>query len=275
MKRARLPRPSLVVLLVIVAAALFVPWLSPFDYYTPSWDELDLAPRWAGGHLLGTDDLGRDLLVRLAWGCRISLAVALLASLTSLVIGVFWGVTAGYVGGRTDNLLMRSVDVLYSVPFIPFVIVLTVLFGRDLLLLFIAIGAVSWLDIARIVRGQTLSLRNREFIEAARVGGMSSFAIITRHLIPNLIGIVLVYLTLTIPTVILIEALLSFLGLGAQAPLTSLGVMIADGASQMQSRPLLLIFPAALLAMLVYCCNRIGDALRDASDPASHDAAGG
>jgi oligopeptide transport system permease protein len=182
---------------------------------------------------------------------------------------VLWGVTAGYLGGRTDDLMMRAVDVLYSLPFIPFVIVLTVLFGRNILLLFIAIGAVSWLDIARIVRGQTLSLRHREFIEAARVGGMTSFSIITRHLIPNLIGIVLVYLTLTIPTVILIEALLSFLGLGAQAPLTSLGVMIADGAAQMQSRPLLLICPAVLLAVLVYCCNRIGDALRDASDRAS------
>jgi oligopeptide transport system permease protein len=265
----RLPRPSLVVLISILVAALAVPWISPYDYYTPSWDELDLAPHLASGHLLGTDGLGRDLLVRLMWGCRISLLVALLASLTSLVIGVLWGVTAGYLGGRTDDLMMRAVDVLYSLPFIPFVIVLTVLFGRNILLLFIAIGAVSWLDIARIVRGQTLSLRHREFIEAARVGGMTSFSIITRHLIPNLIGIVLVYLTLTIPTVILIEALLSFLGLGAQAPLTSLGVMIADGAAQMQSRPLLLICPAVLLAVLVYCCNRIGDALRDASDRAS------
>jgi oligopeptide transport system permease protein len=267
--RVKLPRVSLALLLAVVVAALCVPWLSPYDYYTPSWDALDAPPRWRDAHLLGTDYLGRDLLVRLMWGCRISLLVALLASLTSLSIGVLWGVTAGYLGGRTDGWMMRTVDVLYSVPFIPFVIVLTVIFGRDVVLLFVAIGAVSWLDIARIVRGQTLSLRQREFIEAARVGGMTSAQIIRRHLIPNLMGIVLAYLTLTIPTVILIEAFLSFLGLGAQAPLTSLGVMIADGAMQMRARPALLIYPAVLLALIVYCCNRLGDALRDAFDPSS------
>jgi oligopeptide transport system permease protein len=272
--RWKWPVASLAVLAFVTAAALVVPLVSPFDYFTPSWDELDLLPGLAGGHLLGTDDLGRDLLVRLMWGCRISLLVGVLASLTSLVIGVGWGVTAGYLGGRTDAWMMRSVDVLYSVPFIPFVIVLTVIFGRDIVLLFIAIGAVSWLDIARIARGQTLSLRQREFIEAARVGGMTSAQIIRRHLIPNLLGIVVVYLTLTIPTVILIEAFLSFLGLGAQAPLTSLGVMIADGASQMRSRPLLLVYPSVLLATIVYCSNRIGDALRDRFDPASGQGQG-
>jgi oligopeptide transport system permease protein len=261
-----LPRISLAVLALIVLCAVALPLVSPFDYYTPSWDELDLAPGLAHGHLLGTDDLGRDLLVRLMWGCRISLLVALAASVTSLLIGVTWGVTAGYLGGRTDSLMMRAVDVLYSVPFIPFVIVLTVLFGRHIVLLFVAIGAVSWLDIARIVRGQTLSLREREFVTAARVMGATTPAIIRRHLVPNLFGIVLAYLTLTIPTVILIEAFLSFLGLGAQAPLTSLGTLIADGAAQMQSRPLMLICPAVLLAVLVYVCNRIGDALRDALD---------
>ena len=258
-----LPRVSLVVLAIIVAAAILLPLVSPYDYFTPSWDELDRAPGLGSGHLLGTDDLGRDLLVRLMWGARISLLVALAAGLTSLTIGVAWGVTAGTLGGRTDTLLMRAVDVLYSVPFIPFVIVLTVLFGRNLVLLFVAIGAVSWLDIARIVRGQTLSLREREFVTAARVMGATTPAIIRRHLVPNLFGIVLAYLTLTIPTVILIEAFLSFLGLGAQAPLTSLGSMIADGAAQMQSRPLMLVCPAVLLAAIVYCCNRIGDALRD------------
>lgn len=259
-----LPRGCLLLLALIVLAALLLPLLSPYDYYTPSWDELDLPPGLTHGHLLGTDDLGRDLLVRLMWGCRISLLVALAASLTSLLIGVTWGVTAGYVGGRTDSLLMRVVDVLYSVPFIPFVIVLTVLFGRNIVLLFVAIGAVSWLDIARIVRGQTLSLREREFVTAARVMGATTPAIIRRHLVPNLLGIVLAYLTLTIPTVILVEAFLSFLGLGAQAPLASLGSLIANGAAQMQSRPKLLVCPAALLAALVYCCNRIGDHLRDA-----------
>jgi len=248
---------------LIVLAALLQPLFSPFDYYTPSWDELDQGPSFASGHWLGTDDLGRDLLVRLMWGCRVSLLVALAASLTSLVIGVSWGVTAGYVGGRTDSLMMRAVDVLYSIPFIPFVIVLTVLFGRHIVLLFVAIGAVSWLDIARIVRGQTLSLREREFVTAARVMGATTPAIIRRHLVPNLFGIVLAYLTLTIPTVILIEAFLSFLGLGAQAPLASLGTLISDGAAQMQGRPRLLVCPAVLLAVLVYCCNRIGDSLRD------------
>jgi oligopeptide transport system permease protein len=258
-----LPRASLVLLAVILLSALLLPVVSPYDYYTPSWEELDLPPGFSHGHLLGTDDLGRDLLVRLMWGCRISLLVALAASLTSLVIGVTWGVTAGYLGGRTDSVMMRAVDVLYSVPFIPFVIVLTVLFGRHIVLLFVAIGAVSWLDIARIVRGQTLSLREREFVTAARVMGASVPAIIRRHLVPNLFGIVLAYLTLTIPTVILVEAFLSFLGLGAQAPLASLGSLIANGAAQMQSRPLLLVCPAVLLAALVYCCNRIGDSLRD------------
>ncbi|MEY4763234.1 MAG: hypothetical protein RLZZ200_3091 [Pseudomonadota bacterium] len=265
----RHPIASYTVLGSVLLAALVVPWLSPYDYATPSWDALDLMPQWADGHWFGTDDLGRDLLVRLMWGCRISLLVGVLASLTSLVIGVGWGVTAGYAGGRTDAWMMRAVDVLYSVPFIPFVIVLTVIFGRNIVLLFVAIGAVSWLDIARIARGQALTLRQREFVEAARVGGMTSAQIIVRHIIPNLLGIVVVYLTLTIPTVILIEAFLSFLGLGAQAPLTSLGVMIAEGAAQLRSRPMLLLQPAVLLAVIVYCCNRIGDSLRDRFDPAS------
>lgn len=258
----QLPRLPLVTLAVLVLGALLLPLVLPHDYYTPSWDELDLPPL-SGSHLLGTDDLGRDLLVRLAWACRVSLAVAVAASLTSLVIGVTWGVTAGYLGGRVDSLMMRIVDVLYSVPFIPFVIVLTVFFGRSLLMLFVAIGAVSWLDVARIVRGQTLSLREREFVVAARVMGASTPHIIRRHLVPNLAGIVLAYLTLTIPTVILIEALLSFLGLGAQAPLASLGTLIADGAALMQSRPMMLVYPAVLLTLIVHCCNRIGDALRD------------
>jgi oligopeptide transport system permease protein len=267
--KAPLPRGAGAALALIVGIAVLLPWLSPYDYFTPSWNELDLPPRLASGHWLGTDDLGRDLLVRLAWGCRISLGVALAASLTSLVIGVGWGVTAGYLGGRTDSLMMRGVDVLYAVPFIPFVIVLTVLSGRNLVLMFVAIGAVSWLDIARIVRGQTLSLREREFVLAARVAGATPAFIMRRHIVPNLLGLVLTYLTLTIPTVILIEALLSFLGLGAQAPLASLGTLIADGAAQMQSRPRLLVCPAVVLAVLVYCCNRIGDRLRDRVDETS------
>ncbi|HXC61017.1 MAG TPA: ABC transporter permease, partial [Steroidobacteraceae bacterium] len=219
--------------------------------------------RWQGGHVLGTDELGRDLLVRLMWSCRISLLVALTASLISLAIGVLWGVVAGYRGGRTDAVMMRLVDVLYSVPLTPFVVVLTVLFGRDLVLLFIAIGAVSWLDIARVVRAQTLGLKAREFVVAAEVAGLPPATIMWRHIVPNLMGVTLVCLTLTIPAIISTEAFLSYIGLGAQSPLTSLGVMLADGAAQMRARPLLLVLPATLLIVLVYACNRLGDALRD------------
>jgi oligopeptide transport system permease protein len=259
----RTPWPSIVLLGLIIALALLAPWLSPHSYFIPDWANADLAPQGLGSHPLGTDDLGRDLLVRLAWSIRISLLVAAVASLISLAIGVTWGVAAGYLGGRVDALLMRVVDVLYSVPFTPFVIVLTVLFGRDLVLLFIAIGVVSWLDIARIVRGQARALRQREFVVAAEIAGARAPAIMWRHIVPNLAGIVIVYLTLTIPTVILTEAFLSYLGLGAQAPLTSLGVMLSDGNAQMRARPLLLVCPAVALVLLVWCCNRIGDWLRD------------
>jgi oligopeptide transport system permease protein len=256
------------VLLLCVAAALLLPLISPYNYYTLDWDLLYATPGVSHGwHLLGTDAVGRDLLVRVMWGCRISLLVGVVASLVTVVIGVLWGTTAGYVGGRTDGLMMRLVDVLYSVPFIPFVIVLMVLFGRELLLIFVAIGAVSWLDIARIVRGQTLSLKNREFIEAARVSGVSGFTMIMRHLVPNLIGIVIIYATLTIPTVILFEAFLSFLGLGVQSPMTSLGSMVAEGSGQMRSYPHLLIVPAVFLAAIIYGFNYLGDGLRDALDP--------
>lgn len=257
-----LPRTSLVLLFVLVAGAVVIPWISPHDYFSPDWDATDLAPTLADWHLLGTDDLGRDLLVRLAWSCRISLLVAFAASLISLTIGVTWGAVSGYRGGRTDAILMRTVDVLYSVPFTPLVVVLTVLFGRDLVLLFVAIGAVSWLDVARMVRAQTLGLAQREFVIAAEVAGVHPVTILWRHIAPNLAGVIIVWLTLTIPTVILTEAFLSYLGLGAQSPLTSLGVMLADGAAQMRARPLLLVSPALVLITLVYCCNRIGDALR-------------
>lgn len=260
------PRFSIAVLALLVAGAVLVPWISPHDYHTPDWDGIDLPPGWTHGHLLGTDDLGRDMLVRLAWSCRISLLVAFAASLISLGVGVAWGVVAGYLGGRVDAWMMRFVDVCYSLPFTPLVVVLTVLFGRDLLLLFVAIGLVSWLDIARIVRAQTRSLARREFVMAAQVAGFAPGYIMWRHIAPNLLGVVIVWLTLTIPTVILTEAFLSYLGLGAQSPLTSLGVMLADGAAQMRARPLLLLCPAIVLIALVYCCNRIGDALGERHD---------
>jgi len=269
-RRLRARRSTIIaasILGVIVAAALLVPLLSPYDYATPVWARIFTPPTLRGGQLFGTDGLGRDLLVRVMWGCRISLLVGIAASLISVAIGVLWGATAGYLGGRTDGWLMRTVDVLYSIPFIPFVIVLEVLFGRNFLLVFVAIGAISWLDIARVVRGQTLAIRVQDFIEAARALGVRTPAMIWRHLLPNLIGLVAVYATLTIPGVILFEALLSFLGLGVQAPLASLGSLVADGANEMQANPHVLIFPAAFLAAIILCLNRLGDALRDALDP--------
>jgi len=267
LRHNRAAMASGIVLILIVLAAIVVPWISPYNYYTPQWALLDLPPTLRGWHIFGTDDLGRDLLVRVMWGCRISLLIGLVASVVSVAIGVFWGAIAGYLGGMADSLMMRVVDILYSVPFIPFVIVLIVMFGRDLILIFVAIGAVSWLDIARIVRGQTLSLRNKEFVEAARASGVRGPAIVWRHLIPNLVGIVVIYATLTAPAVILFEAFLSFLGLGVQAPMTSLGVLVSDGAGELQSFPYLLIIPALFLAAIVYCLNFLGDGLRDALDP--------
>jgi len=255
---------------LIIALSLLVPALSPHDYATPSWTRIFTRPSWRDGQWFGTDGLGRDLLVRVMWGCRISLLIGIAASLVSVAIGVAWGTTAGYVGGRTDGLLMRTVDVLYSVPFIPLVIVLEVLFGRNFLLVFVAIGAVSWLDIARIVRGQTLAIRSQNYIEAALALGLRTPAVIWRHVIPNLLGLVIVYATLTVPSVILFEALLSFLGLGVQAPLASLGSLVADGANEMQANPYLLVIPAAFLAAIILCLNYLGDALRDALDP-RHD----
>jgi oligopeptide transport system permease protein len=267
LRHNRAAMASAVVLGVIVLASIVVPWISPYNYFTPQWTALDVPPTIHSGHIFGTDDLGRDLLIRVMWGCRISLMIGLIASIVSVVIGVLWGAAAGFVGGRTDTFMMRIVDILYSVPFIPFVIVLVVMFGRNILLIFVAIGAVSWLDIARIVRGQTLSLRNKEFIEAARASGVRGPTIVTRHLVPNLLGIVIIYATLTVPSVILFEAFLSFLGLGVQAPMTSLGVLVSDGASEMQAFPYLLIVPALFLAAIVYCLNYLGDGLRDVLDP--------
>lgn len=267
LRAQRSARYAALLLALIIAAAVLVPWISPNDYATPVWTQIFAPPSIQGGRLFGADGLGRDLLVRVMWGCRISLLVGIAASLISVTIGVLWGATAGYMGGRVDGVLMRTVDVLYTVPFIPLVIVLEVLFGRNFLLVFVAIGAVSWLDIARIVRGQTLSIRAQEYIEAARALGVRTPMMLWRHVVPNLIGLVAVYATLTIPSVILFEAVLSFLGLGVHEPLASLGSLVADGANEMQAHPPLLIFPALFLALIILCFNRLGDALRDALDP--------
>jgi oligopeptide transport system permease protein len=224
-------------------------------------------PPLHGGHLIGADSLGRDLLTRLFMGLRVSLAIGVVATAVSLVIGVAWGSVAGYFGGRIDEAMMRIVDVLYALPFIFFVILLMVTFGSNIVLIFVAIGAVEWLTMARIVRGQTLSLKQKEFVEAARAAGLSRMAIVVRHIVPNLLGPVVVYVTLTIPTVILAESFLSFLGLGVQAPMASLGTLIANGAQDMELAPWLLIFPSAVMIVTLMAFNFIGDGLRDALDP--------
>jgi oligopeptide transport system permease protein len=258
---------SMVVLAVIAALALLAPWLSPHAYDEIYWERILAPPDFANAHWFGTDGNGRDLFVRTLYGARVSLMVGILATAVSLVIGVTWGAIAGYFGGRLDNLMMRFVDIMYSLPFMFFVILLMVVFGRHIFLIFIAIGAVEWLTMARIVRGQTLSVKSKEFIEAARAAGVRNRRIITRHIIPNVLGPVIVYVTLTVPQVILIESFLSFLGLGVQEPLTSWGVLISEGAAQMESAPWLLIFPATFLAITLFCFNFIGDGLRDALDP--------
>jgi oligopeptide transport system permease protein len=266
---------SMIILGLVAALAVLAPLLSPFTYDEVNYDIIACAPGWwpveaacrAPGHIFGTDAVGRDLFVRVLFGARVSLAVGLVATLVSLLIGVLYGATAGYLGGRIDGLMMRIVDVLYSLPFIFFVIILMVIFDRNFILLFVAIGAVEWLTMARIVRGQTLSIKQKEFIEAARAGGVSPFGIILRHVIPNVVGPVMVYVTLTVPGVILTESFLSFLGLGIQEPLTSWGVLISDGADQMETAPWMLLFPALFMAVTLFCFNFIGDGLRDALDP--------
>lgn len=218
-------------------------------------------------HYLGTDANGRDLLTRVLYGGRVSLSVALVASFVSLVIGVLYGAISGYLGGRVDNLMMRFVDIMYSLPFMFLVILLMVVFGRNIFLIYAAIGAVEWLDMARIVRGQTLALKRREFIEAAHALGVRDTKIVTRHLIPNAIGPVIIYVTLTVPKVILLESFLSFLGLGVQEPLTSWGVLISEGVDMMESAPWMLLVPSFFLAATLFCLNFLGDGLRDALDP--------
>ncbi|MCH8929744.1 MAG: ABC transporter permease subunit [Proteobacteria bacterium] len=262
---------SLWLLLVFVVLVVAGPWLAQHDYTQINLSLGSTAPSLVGGHWFGTDALGRDVLARTLAGGRISLLVGLVATLVSLLIGVFWGAVAGYCGGRVDALMMRFVDLLYAMPFMFFVILLMVVFGRNILLIFVAIGAINWLDMARIVRGQTISLRHREFIQAATLMGAGTLTIIVRHVIPNLLGVVVVYVTLTIPQVMLVESFLSYLGLGVQEPFTSWGALVNQGALEMETAPWLLVFPALFLAGTLFCFNFIGDGLRDALDVKSDE----
>jgi oligopeptide transport system permease protein len=250
----------------VVVIAITGPLISPHDYLQTNFENLLRRPTFNGAHFFGTDDLGRDLFVRAMLGVQITIVVAIVASIVSLVIGVAYGAIAGYVGGRIDAVMMRFVDTLYALPFIFFVILLMVAFERNFLLIFVAIGAINWLDMARIVRGQTLSLREREFVEAARLTGVSTARIIFRHIAPNLLGVVVVYVTLTIPQAILVESFLSFLGLGIQEPQTSLGGLVNAGVNQMEGASWMLLIPASLLAIVLLCFNFLGDAMRDVFD---------
>ena len=248
---------------LVVFGPMVISWAPDFT----DWDHTYSPPSWQNGHWFGTDAVGRDILVRTLEGGRISLMVGMLATIVSLLIGVSYGAVAGYFGGTADRVMMRVVDIIYALPFMFFLILLMVVFGRHILLIFLAIGAINWLDMARIVRGQTLSLKNAEFIVAAKACGVGDWAIIRRHMIPNLMGVIIVYMTLTIPQVILIESFLSFLGLGVQEPMSSWGALVSDGAQDMESAPWMLIVPAAFLTVTLYCFNYIGDGLRDALDP--------
>lgn len=267
--RLRSSRTAIVsgsVLAAIVLFAIIGPLISPHDYLQTDFGKILSAPAIEQMQIFGTDDLGRDLFVRTMRGAQVTILVAVVASIVSLFIGVLYGAVAGYVGGRVDAVMMRFVDTLYALPFIFFVILLMVAFERNLLLIFVAIGAVNWLDMARIVRGQTLSLREREFVQAARLTGVSPLRIIFRHIAPNLLGVVIVYVTLTIPQAILVESFLSFLGLGVQEPQTSLGALVDAGVNQMEGASWMLLIPAVLLALILMCFNFLGDALRDVFD---------
>jgi oligopeptide transport system permease protein len=258
---------SLLVLALIALFVVLAPMLSAFTYDDTDWAMMSAAPEWASGHYFGTDSSGRDLLVRVAIGGRISLMVGICAALVAIVVGTLYGALSGYLGGRVDSVMMRLLEILNSFPFMFFVILLVTFFGQNILLIFVAIGMVSWLDMARIVRGQTLSLKRKEFIEAAQVGGVSTGGIVMRHIVPNVLGVVVIYASLLVPNMILFESFLSFLGLGTQEPLSSWGALLSDGANSMEVSPWLLLFPAGFLVVTLFCFNFIGDGLRDALDP--------
>lgn len=265
LKQNKLAIASLVYLLLIASIALLTPLIAPYDYATQNLVIGATPPSFE--HWLGTDIHGRDLLTRVMYGSRISLMVALIATAVSLIIGVSWGLVAGYIGGRLDNFMMRIVDTLYALPFMIFIILLTVVFGRSLLLLFLAIGLVEWLTLARIVRAEVRQVKQQAYIESAVVMGLNTFQILYRHILPNVLGPIIVYITLTIPSVILLESFLSFLGLGIQPPQSSWGVLISRGTETMEEYPWLLLFPGLVLTLTLFALNFLGDGLRDALDP--------
>ena len=265
--RNRAAVTSLCVLTLIILLCIVGPWLLPHAFDSADWDAMSQPPSWQNFHWFGTDDSGRDLLVRCLIGGRISLMVGLMATLASVSLGIAWGATAGFIGGRVDAFMMRVVDMMYAVPYLLIAILMVTILGRAFYLVVITITVFSWMDTARVVRGQTLSLRSREFIEAARAIGVPTRRIIFQHIVPNLLGVVVIYTTVTVPGVILTESVLSFLGLGIQEPMTSWGVLIHDGTSVMEVSPWMLLFPAAMLSITLYCFNYIGDGLRDALDP--------
>ena len=267
LKKNKAAATSAWVMVVMGLMVIIGPLVSPFALDQTDWYQISARPDLASGHIFGTDNLGRDLFVRVMHGGRVSLMVGLVATMVSMIIGVSYGSISGFIGGKTDAIMMRVVDVLYAMPFLFFVILLMVFFGRSIFLIFVAIGAVNWLDIARIVRGQTLNLKGKEFVDAARVGGASTTRIVFKHIVPNLLGLVVVYVALTVPQVILVESFLSFLGLGVQEPMTSWGALVNQGARQMETSPWMLLFPGMFLAATLFCFNFIGDGLRDALDP--------
>jgi oligopeptide transport system permease protein len=257
------------ILVILITLALLAPWIAPYPY---AYQDLDLgASAPSSAHLLGTDVLGRDLFSRILYGARISLLVGFIATTVALIIGVSWGIIAGYFGGKIDSVMMRIVDVLYGLPFIIFIILLMVIFGRNLWLLFLAIGAIEWLTMARIVRAQVLTLKNQEFVLAAQAMGVSNFSMFRRHLLPNILGPIAVYATLTIPQVMLLESFLSFLGLGIQPPMSSWGTLIKDGVESMEEYSWLLIYPGLTFTITLFALNFFGDGLRDALDPKTSD----
>ena len=265
LRRDPLAMAGLAALCALAAVAAAAPWISPYDYDLQQLSVGATPP--SAAHWLGTDTLGRDLFTRLLYGARLSLMVGAAATAVALVIGVGYGVVSGYVGGAVDAVMMRAVDILYSLPFMIFIILITVVFGRSLLLLFIAIGSVEWLTMARIVRGQVRATRNLDFVDAARALGVPHWRVMLRHVLPNVVGPVAVYATLTVPSVMLLEAFLSFLGLGVQPPQSSWGVLIASGVESMEEHVWLLLFPGASLAVTLLSLNFLGDGLRDALDP--------